>query len=246
MTQFRFSASASRSLVRAVALSAMAIAPAAFAGPDWDEGPVDAGSTFGTAQVITTTGSINTVTGRLNGTALTGGGDFQDCFLINIDSPMAFSLTTAPGTGGPPGFDPMMFLFRIDVRDGVFVAKAVMANNDLAVGDLQAGLKQESNDGSGTIVASSGLYMIAISGFGSQPINAAGQFLFNQAFLQPGIFGGPTAEPVQDYLLAGWSAPGSFGNYLMTITGVSGTQIPAPGALGLLAVAGLAGRRRQR
>ncbi|MFZ9915145.1 MAG: hypothetical protein ACO3IB_07385, partial [Phycisphaerales bacterium] len=191
-------------------------------------------------------GSINTVTGRLNGTALTGGGDFQDCFLINIDSPMAFSLTTAPGTGGPAGFAPMMFLFRIDLRDGVFVAKAVMAHNVIALGNPQAGLKQESNDGSGTIVATSGLYLIAISGFGSQPINAAGQFLFNQQFLQAGIFGGPAAAPVEDYLLAGWSAPGSYGNYLMTITGVSGAQIPAPGALGLLALAGLAGRRRQR
>lgn len=246
MLQFRSHAPSRRPLALAVALSTLAVAPAAFAGPDWDEGPVDAGSTLGTAQVISTTGAVNTITGRLNGTALTGGSDFQDCFLINIDSPTSFNLTTSPGTGSTGNFDPMMFLFKLDLRDGVWIAKAVMANNDLAPGNPQAGLKGDSNDGSGTTISVAGVYLIAISGFGSQPVNSAGEFIFNQAFLQPGIFAGPTSEPVANYELAGWSANGSAGSYLMTVTGASGTTVPAPGAMALLAMGGLAFRRRQR
>jgi MYXO-CTERM domain-containing protein len=228
------------------AILACATAPTALAGPDWEEGPTDAGSTIGTAQIINTTGSVNTITGRLNGTALLGG-DFQDCFLLDISNPALFSLTTSPGIGGTPGFDPMMFLFRVDELNGQLVAKAVMANNDKAVGNPQAALQRETNDGSQSIVATAGLYLIAISGFGSQPINAQGQFIFNQEFLQPGIFGGPTQnQQVSDYLLAGWNTDGSSGSYVMTVTGVSGTQLPAPGAAALLALAGLATRRRQR
>ncbi|MFM7052694.1 MAG: DVUA0089 family protein [Planctomycetota bacterium] len=246
MLKFRTTAPSSRPLAIAIAFSTLAAAPAAFAGPDWDEGPVDAGNTLATAQIISTTGGINTITGRLNGTALTGGSDFQDCFLFNIDSPMSFNLTTSPGTGESGNFNPMMFLFKLDVRAGVWVAKAVMANNDLALGNPQAGLKGDTNDGSGTTISAPGVYLIAISGFGSQPINSAGEFIFNQAFLEPGIFAGPTGLPVANYELAGWSSDGSTGSYLMTVAGVSGTTVPAPGAMALLAMGGLAFRRRQR
>lgn len=228
------------------AIIASAIAPTALAGPDWEEGPTDAGSTTATAQIINTSGTVNTITGRLNGTALLAG-DYQDCFLLEITNPTVFSLTTSPGIGGSPGFDPMMFLFRIDNLNGQLSAKAVMANNDKAVGNPQASLQRETNDGTQTVISQAGLYLIAISGFGSQPINAQGQFIFNQAFLQPGIFAGPTQDPqVGDYLLAGWSSDGSAGDYVMTVSGVSGTQLPAPGAAALLALAGIAARRRQR
>ncbi|MEY3026534.1 MAG: hypothetical protein RLZZ238_1431 [Planctomycetota bacterium] len=226
-----------------VATCALALTSAAFAGPDWDEGATDAGSTVGTAQVISTTGSVNSITGKLGGPGLVAG-DFQDCFLIQITDPTNFSLTTGPGFSGPPGFDPMMFLFRVDLVEGRYVAKALIANNDLAPGNVQAGLSNSTNDGSNVTVRDAGLYLIAISGFGSQPVNASGQFLFNQAFLQPGIFGGPALEQgMNDYLLAGWSSDGSYGNYVMNITGVSG--VPAPGAIALLALGGLAARRRR-
>lgn len=227
----------------AITSSVLALAPIALAGPDWDEGPTDAGSTLGTAQVININSSLNTISGKLTGTALVGG-DFQDCFVVDISSPMNFSLTTAPGAGGPANFNPMMFLFRIDVFGGQSVAKAIMANNDIAPGNVQSGLGKETNDGSGATITQAGLYLIAISGFGSQPINAQGEFLFNQAFLQPGVIAGPATNPSGGYLLDGWSADGSAGTYVMTVSGISG--VPAPGALSLLALGGLVGRRRQR
>lgn len=230
----------------ATTLAVASLASNAIAGPDWDEGPTDAGSTLGTAQVINTTGAVNTITGKLTGTALLAG-DYQDCFLIQISDPTVFSLSTSPGVGGAPGFNPMMFLFRVDQFQGQTVAKAIMANNDKAPGDLQAGLQRYTNDGSGTFLNDPGLYLIAISGFGSQPINASGQFLFNQEFLSPGVIAGPNpSQQMTDYLLAGWAADGSYGTYTMTVSGVSGTQAPAPGALSLIALGGLMRRRRQR
>lgn len=226
------------------ALALLSVPSAALAGPDWDEGPDDAGSTLGTAQTITTTGSLTSVTGKLGGPGLLAG-DFQDCFLIQISDPTTFSVTTGPGTGGPAGFNPMLFLFRVDMVDGQMVAKAVLANNDLVAGNPQAGLRTQSNDGSGTFVNQAGLYLLAISGFGSQPVNAVGQFLFNQAFLEPGVIAGPNGSAqLNDYTLAGWAQDGSFGTYVLGVQGVSG--VPAPGAAALLAVAGLVGGRRRR
>lgn len=227
------------------ALLASALLPSvAFAGPDWDEGPNDAGSTLGTAQTITTTGSLTSVTGKLGGPGLVAG-DFQDCFLIQISDPTIFSVTTGPGTGGAAGFNPMLFLFRVDMINGQMVAKAVMANNDLQPGNPQAGLRQQTNDGSGAFVNQAGLYLLAISGFGSQPVNSFGELLFNQAFLEPGVIAGPNqSSQMNDYTLAGWAQDGSFGTYVLGVQGVSG--VPAPGAAALLGLAGLAGRRRRR
>ena len=227
-----------------VAALPLAIASVAVGGPDWEE-VSDAGSTLGTAQAITTSGAVNTISGKLSGGLLAG--DYQDCFLLEISNPSVFSLTTSLGLGSPPGFNPMMFLFRVDNLQGQLVAKAVLANNDKSPTDVQSVLQRQSNDGSGTVVTQAGLYLVAISGFGSQPINAQGQFLFNQEFLQPGVIAGPNQNPqLSDYVLAGWSNDGSFGNYTMTVTGVTGTQLPAPGALALLALGGLVSRRRQR
>lgn len=236
---------ASRRATRAlVAVLPLVVASAALAGPDWEE-VGDAGSTLGTAQAISTTGTVNTISGKLSGGLLAG--DYQDCFLLEISDPSVFSLTTSLGAGSPAGFNPMMFLFRVDNLQGQLVAKAIMANNDKSPTDVQSNLQRETNDGSGTFISQAGLYLVAISGFGSQPINSQGQFLFNQAFLEPGVIAGPTQNPqISDYLLAGWSNDGSFGNYTMTVTGMSGTQLPAPGALSLLALGGLVRRRRQR
>lgn len=222
----------------------LVIASAALGGPDWEE-ISDAGSTLETAQAISTTGPVSTISGKLSGGFLAG--DYQDCFLLEITDPTFFSLTTSLGVGSPAGFNPMMFLFRVENFQGQVIAKAVMANNDKSPTDVQSTLQRNTNDGSGTTITQAGLYLVAISGFGSQPVNAQGQLLFNQAFLQPGVIAGPNpSSEISNYALAGWTSDGSFGNYTMTVTGVSGTQVPAPGALALLALSGLAVRRRQR
>jgi MYXO-CTERM domain-containing protein len=227
----------------ASAVFALTLAAPALAGPDWDEGATDAGSTVGTAQVIDTSGSLNSIKGKLGGPGFVTG-DFQDCFLLSVTDADAFNISLTSTFGGPPGFDPMMFLFRIDIINGSMVAKAILANNDKSQGNPLPGLTNAANDGSGAVVRAPGLYLIAISGFGSQPVNALGEFVFSQSFLQPGVIGGPASNPSGGYLLDGWSADGSFGNYELLVQGVAG--VPAPGAFALLALGGLAGRRRQR
>lgn len=225
----------------AVAFALFTATPA-LAGPDWDEGATDAGSTVGTAQVIDTTGSLNSIKGKLGGPGFVTG-DFQDCFLLNVSDPLGFNISLSSTFGSPPGFDPMMFLFRVDMLDGVMVAKAVLANNDKSAGSPLPALGPAANDGSGAMVGP-GIYLIAISGFGSQPVNALGEFVFSQSFLQPGVIGGPAPQPAGGYLLDAWSADGSFGNYELLVQGVSG--VPSPGAVALLGLAGIAARRRQR
>jgi len=222
---------------------AIALTSAALAGPDWEEGASDAGSTLETAQTITTSGSLNSVKGKLGGPGFLAG-DFQDCFLIRVDDPLGLNISLTSTFGGPPGFDPMLFLFRVDELPNGSVAKALLANNDKSAGNPLPGLTNAANDGSNAFVRTPGLYLIAISGFGSQPINAGGEFLFRQTFLQPGVIGGPADNPNAGFLLAGWSADGDYGNYELLVQGVSG--VPAPGAAALLALGGLFTRRRQR
>lgn len=227
----------------AVPAAALALAPCAFAGPDWEEGASDAGSTLETAQTVDTTGSLNSISGKLRGPGVLAG-DYQDCFLIEVTDPLGFNISLTSTFGGPPGFDPMMFLFRVDDSPNGRVAKALLANNDKSADTLLPALSREATDGSGAVLRTPGLYLIAISGFGSQPVNASGQRIFSQSFLQSGVIGGPTQEPVDGYLLAGWTADGDFGDYQLTVQGISG--VPAPGAIGLLALCGVVGRRRQR
>lgn len=223
----------------ALSVSALTLAPVALAGPDWDEGALDAGSTLGSAQAISVNGGINTITGKLAGSAFMVG-DYQDCFLVYIDSPQTFSISTSPGAGGASSLDPMLFLFRVEAGN---FTRAIMANNDFAGGSSAAGLRASTNDGSGVTVSTAGLYLIAISGFASQPIDATGAALFNQAFLQPGVIAGP-GPGSGDLNLFAWNAEGSSGTYVLTLEGVSG--VPAPGALSLLALGGLIARKRRR
>ncbi len=232
------------SLSVAVSLSALSLAATAFAGPDWDEAGIDAGSTIDTAQVITMSGSLNSISGSLTGLALTGEGDFQDCFLINVTNPTLFSISAGPRGTGQSQVDPMLFLFRVDEFGGGKVGKAMLANNDAFAGSIGAKLGPTATDGQTTIVNQPGLYLIAIAGFGSQPVNALGERIFDQSFLQPGVIGGPAGQVTGDYLLKGWSAPGSYGDYVMNVQGISG--VPAPGAIALLALGGLARRRAPR
>jgi len=230
-------------LLPVAAVASIALSSPALAGPDWEEGSSDAGSTVSTAQTITTTGSLNSIKGKLGGPGFLAG-DFQDCFLLTVDDPLGFNITLSSTFGGPPGFDPMMFLFRVDETPNGRIAKALLANNDKSPGNPLPGLTNAATDGSNATVRSPGLYLIAISGFGSQPVNASGEFVFSQSFLQPGVIGGPAASPNGGYLLAGWSSDGDFGNYELLVQGVSG--VPSPGVLALLGLGGIAARRRQR
>jgi hypothetical protein len=228
----------------AAALSSALLASTAFAGPDWDEPTFgDAGNEAGTAQIITTDGSVNTIRGKLGGNGLLAG-DFQDLFVVNIVDPGAFSISTRLEDGGFADFNPMLFLFRLDGLGKGAKAEALLGNDDFSANSTAARIGSQSNDGSGAAVTQAGLYVIGISGFASFPLNDFGESLFGTKLFETGLVVGPDGG-LNGVTLGGWSADGQAGEYVIRITGATGVAIPAPGALALLGCAGLVRRRRR-
>ena len=65
------------------------LAGSAFAGPDWDEGAKDAGSTPATSQPVTgstSTTAVTRVRGGTSATALVGTPDLVDIYLVKTGS----------------------------------------------------------------------------------------------------------------------------------------------------------------
>lgn len=228
-------------LVVSASLAALA-SSTALAGPIW-EGDLeeDAKQTPGTAQVVTTDGSVQMIKGQLTGTAFQGGSDFIDMYLVRITSPTSLLISTAGGQfGGGAQFDSQLFLFRAQQgQTGGFLAQGIFANNDASEENTGAFLNNSANDGSQFTITETGLYFIAIT---NKNVVAIGQ---NQEPIWPGLnvpglrsFGG--LAPFQ--IWGGTPSP-DVGQYEIRLTGVSG--VPAPGALALLGLAGLPSRRRR-
>lgn len=209
-----------------------ALAPVALAGPDWDTDlESDAGSSLQSAQTITFNGNLQTIAGRLNGLAVLDA-DFHDVYRLVITSPGDF-LIDLTGPGGVD-FDACLWLFD---ENGV----PLLGTNDADGNTTAPRLGNSSNAGSPISITQPGVYFLAISGIGSEPI-AFGEPLWPSVVFQPGIVAG--AFGTKSGWDGSWSGDGAIGNYLMTVTGVSG--VPGPGALALLGAAGLIGRRRRR
>ncbi len=236
-----------RCVVRAVAVPCVfasalcGVASITLAGPDWDEGTQgDAGSTASTAQVITTTGTVNTVRGSLGQNLL--GGDFQDMYVIYVASPTSFSVSTLAADGGSASFNPMLYAFRYEGFGANAQAIAMLGNNIAMPGMVGARLGPNANDSSGVRLTEPGYYAIAISGYASRPTNAFGDTLFGANIFGAGNLVGP-ADGLSNIVLAGWDSDGQTGEYVMHLSGITG--VPAPGAVALLGLAGLIGRRRR-
>ena len=92
------------------------LAGSAFAGPDWDEGAKDAGSTPATSQPVT--GSTSTTVVRVRGgtsaTALVGTPDLVDIYLVKTGSsdPLEFKFDMNMGTGGAPAWNARLTIFK--------------------------------------------------------------------------------------------------------------------------------------
>ncbi|MDZ4752944.1 MAG: DVUA0089 family protein [Phycisphaerae bacterium] len=226
--------------VAAALAGAFAAAPCALAGPDWDaDNETDAGSTIGTAQVINVAGGLQTISGRLTGTAFTLGSDFQDVYQFAITDPMQFLIDLTGGgkngNGSFANFDACLWLFS---EDGT----PLLGNNDAFPGSNGPMLTNMSNGGFEVLISKPGIYYLAISGFASEPVNQ-GEPLWPSVVFKPGIIAG--ANPDQTWG-GDWSGEGETGEYLISVQGVSG--VPAPGACVLFAAAGFGfrGRRRRR
>lgn len=238
---FRFRASVGRCSFFA-SLPALAVGSSALAGPIWDgDYGEDAKQTPESAQVVTTDSSVLMIKGQLTGTAFQGPGDFIDMYLVRITAPTSLVISTAGGEfGGGAQFDSQLFLFRsYQGQQGQTVAAGIFANNDASATNVGAFLNSSANDDSQFTLTDPGLYFIAIT---SRNVTAIGQ---NQSPIWPGLnipglrsFGG-----FQPFGFWGGDPSANVGTYEIRLTGVSG--VPAPGAVALLGLAGLAGRRRR-
>lgn len=215
-------------------------------GPEWGEDG-DAGSGPGSAQATLGIGPLGFISGNLGGTISSGFPiDFEDMFLINIVDPLAFRATTDEDDGMLAGafaeFNTQLWLFQPGGLPGE--AFGFLGNNNHPdTGSFQSLLTPIPDDGQPPLVAP-GLYYIAITRFNNVPLSAGGE-IFNLA-LPTEISGPDGAGGLQAF--SGWSGDdGMFnGNYRIALAGAEFADIPAPGALTLLVVAGLVSSRRRR
>ena len=234
--------SAIRNAHGALLFSGLFLASTAFAGPIWDgDLEADAKQSASTAQVVTTEGSVLQIKGQLTGTALQGGGDFIDMYLVRITAPAILSISTAGGdSGGFAQFDSRMFLFRaVQTQSAGLVAQGIFANDNAATGNFGALLTNSANDGSQFVLNEEGFYFIAIANSGVSALNPNGAPMWPDLDV-PGLRSFAGFQPFQNW---GGDPSSNVGTYEIRLSGVSG--VPAPGALALLGLVGLAGRRRR-
>jgi hypothetical protein len=215
-------------IVAFTGLAAAWVLPA-LAGPDWAE-VGDAGPTIGGAQAPMGDGPLNTITGELQGR----GGDFSDMFFIGVADPASFTMQVLNAN-----FDAQLFIFHITAAGG---ALGLLANERRSLTDNRPFLTPIATDGTGAILDLPGDYLIAISGFGHNPISITG-LIFNIA--NPTEISGADGPGALNRQI-GWEGTGGTGTYTIEFTGAVFPVIPAPGT-GAVVLAGmlLAARRRR-
>jgi hypothetical protein len=186
----------------AIGLSLL-IASAALAGPEWVE-IGDAGKLPGTAQDTVGSTPLTSIRGNIGSQTLGGELDEQDMYIVYIEDPKSFIATTVPLFGGDAEFDSQLCLLKLD-------GLGLLGNNDtliigdsggIASGGISSGstLLPAATDGTGVVITSPGLYLIAIYTVATRPISDDGN-LFAMAFSTE-ISGpdGPGGEsPISDW-----------------------------------------------
>lgn len=212
----------------------------ATAGPEWTEMAPDAGRLPGSAQMTFGVGPIAKISGKLKGFGAFAPlgpalGDFEDMYVINIVNPAMFSASVDPMDGGNANFDAQLWLFDLG-------GNGILGNNDNAAASPFASFGNNSTDGSGAAVTTAGLYLLAISGAGNDPLSPGGpifDFALATEVSGPDDIGG--SMPIDN-----WVGNGEIGDYAIILKGVEFAEIPAPGGLTLLVAAGALVRRRCR
>lgn len=168
-----------------LALLAVVASPA-LAGPDWTEGPFDAGKN--SSQNIPIGTPVDSISGTLGGVDADGGVDSADSYIIDVNEKETFIATTQETplllsdggddsamqsrTGSVGHFNAAIFLFNID-RFGI------VGNRDISVTDNRARIFPTPTDGSIMRIPTPGRYILAISYGDVFPITNQGQALFN-------------------------------------------------------------------
>lgn len=152
----------------------------ALAGPDFTEPPPDAGSSKATAADATGITGSGSISGTLSGTAIVRGEDgsntqglppdFEDMYIIRIQQPGRWQVTTSPLVGRGQGFaafDSVLYVFRFSDERGI------LANDDIFVGSHESRLRNMANDGTSAMINTPGMYLLAISVKGRVPVSQA-------------------------------------------------------------------------
>lgn len=198
----------------------LALSGAAF-GDVWAEDG-DAGQLLGTAQHTIGTGSLDAIRGSTNSNS------DVDLYCIRILDIRSFMATTEGGTS----LDTQLFLFD---ENGFGVT-----HSDDSVGGstLQSTI-------TGQFLTAPGIYYLAITTYNNDATSNGELIWNNSPFRSERQPDGPGSAGALD----GWRASsGAAGDYAIFLTGAGFCEVPAPGAMALLGLGGIAaaGRRRRQ
>jgi len=220
------------------------IAGSAFAGPDWDEGAKDAGSTPATSQPVTgsTSTAVTRVRGGTSATALVGTPDLVDIYLVKTGSNTSqFKFDMNMGTGGAPAWNARLTIFKKVYRNcdcptlcivtlGFPIATVVKASVSSPWPILDGSALTKGTTPTvtlGSLMVANTEYYVAVSGLNNLPIGLNSDcgttgssktlFLDTAGF---GINAIPTSDAT--YHLTSWTDPATAetGSYSMPVTGV--------------------------
>lgn len=222
------------------------IGGSAFAGPDWDEGAKDAGSTPATSQPVTgsTSTAVTRVRGGTSASALVGTPDLVDIYLVKTGSnPNLFLCDMNMGPGGAPAWNARLTIFKKTVVTcgtissyyvtlGFPIATVVKASSSSPWPILDGSVLVNNPTGLppatlGSLMAANTEYYVAVSGLNNLPIGlnsdcgttGSSKTLFlNTTGL--GMYRIPTGDAA--YHLTSWTDPATAetGSYSMPVTGV--------------------------
>lgn len=184
----------------------------------------DAGESIDTAQIISGgTLPLTSISGKLSGDAdlfqifLTGGQTFS-ATTINLDT--LIGLPTDDLLGSPSDLlaDPQLFLFDS-------FGKGIYANDDSST-SLQPILSSD-----GFSPTESGIYYLAISSSGYNPISAEGRIFPNDP--SDGVFGATTVDGEKSKLTGFDGTSTTSGRYTIELTGVqtAAKSVPEPSSM---------------
>ncbi|MEM8834334.1 MAG: hypothetical protein AAGD00_00805 [Planctomycetota bacterium] len=227
------------------AVSVLALAGSASA--QWVE-VGDAGDAVGAAaQTPLGSGTLASISGSTDA----GAGDLTDAYIITIKDGANFSASTDNTIAGDSDFDTRLWLFDL-------AGNAVLGNDDSTAGAANFSFQSflaspavfAAQPGGGTVDPSAtgvtiapGDYILAISGFSQEALDANLDRTIDLAVDFDALHG-PNAASTG--VLDSWEDTGfeDTGSYTIALTGAS--FVPAPGAVAMLGLGGLAAARRRR
>ncbi len=223
-----------KNALRSVLLCAFgALAPSAWAGPDWVENG-DAGSSLPFAQITAGVGNIRSIFGSLGASSIVQP-DLEDMYIIRIDDPetFKFEIIDAP-------FSPAVYLYNITLG-----GEAIGLLGKRGDGAASVTLGNQATDTTGAQVTLPGLYALVVTFNSNQPFSRTGD-IFN--FASEGETSGPDGPGGINPLAGFQSDNGGISpvTYLADVDGVEFAVVPSPASFGLLGLAGLVAMRRRR